>query len=150
VKFSAGGTDKHGGRMADASVLITKADVEGFYDGRAGAFSIRVDRTGKREPRSIDLVLMGLGSCTISTVAHYLTRKGLPTDDLAVELSAEYDEKGGHYKDFNIRVRLSEEIPREMHKIVAAIAKTCRIHRTLASAPRMDIEIHGPAAHASA
>lgn len=131
-------------------VVISKADVEGYYDAQAGEFRVRIERAGKREPRSIDLVLMGLGSCTIGTVSHYLTRKGLPTDDLAVELSAVFDEKAGHYKDFSIRLRLSEAIPPEMHKVVASIAKTCKIHRTLEATPHMAIEVTGPAAHATA
>ncbi|MGZ8230888.1 MAG: OsmC family protein, partial [Burkholderiales bacterium] len=107
----------------------------------AGDFRITIDRAGKREPRSIDLVLLGLGTCTISTVAQYLERKGLSTRDLAVELSAEFDEKHGLYKAFCLKLKVDEALPAEMHKTLAAVAKTCRIHKTLDSRPQIAVEV---------
>ena len=124
-----------------ADVTIRKSDVDGLYAGAAGDFRITIDRAGKREPRSIDLVLLGLGTCTISTVAQYLERKGLSTRDLAVELSAEFDEKHGLYKDFSLKLKVDEALPAEMHKTLAAVAKTCRIHKTLDSRPHIAVEV---------
>ncbi len=124
-----------------ARVVIKKSDVDGYYDGSAGEFSIRIERTGHNVPRSIDLVLLGLGTCTISTVSHYMARKGLPVDNLAVELAAEYDEKEGHYKDFVISLRVDDSIPEATRKIISSIAKTCRIHKTLDAKPAIAIEV---------
>ena len=124
-----------------ADVTIRKSDVEGFYAGEAGDFRITIDRAGKREPRSIDLVLLGLGTCTISTVAHFLERKGLSTRDLAVELSAQFDEREGLYKDFSLKLKIDAAIPPGMHKTLAAVAKTCRIHKTLDSRPQIAVEV---------
>ena len=124
-----------------ADVTITKHGAEPLYSGEAGDFRITIDRGGKREPRSIDLVLLGLGTCTISTVAHYLERKGLSTHALAVELSADFDEKQGCYKDFRLKLRVDETLPPELHKTLAAVARTCRIHKTLASTPQMSVEV---------
>jgi uncharacterized OsmC-like protein len=129
-------------------VVVKKSDVEGFYTGTAGEFSIQIERTQNRSPRSIDLVLLGLGSCTIATIAHYLRRKGLPADAVDVELSAEFDEQSGAYRDFTVMLHFSEGISADTRKVVAAIAKTCRIHRTLESAPRISVEIAEPAAAA--
>ena len=126
-----------------ADVTITKHGAEASYSGEAGDFRITIDRAGKREPRSIDLVLLGLGSCTISTVAHYLERKGLSTHALAVELSADFDEKQGCYVDFRLKLKIDDALPAEMHKTLAAVAKTCRIHKTLAATPQMSIEVTG-------
>ena len=131
-----------------AKVVIRKSDVDGYYTGTAGEFTINIQRAGNNVPRSIDLVLLGLGTCTISTVSHYMTRKGLPVDNLAVELSAEYDEKEGHYRDFAISLQVDESIPETMRKIIGSIAKTCRIHKTLDARPHVAIEIT-PAAGAS-
>jgi uncharacterized OsmC-like protein len=124
-----------------AKVVIKKGDVDGFYAGTAGEFKINIQRTGNNVPRSIDLVLLGLGTCTISTVSHYMVRKGLPVENLAVELSAEYDEKEGHYKDFSIELQVDESIPAPMRKIISSIAKTCRIHKTLDARPQVSIEV---------
>jgi uncharacterized OsmC-like protein len=124
-----------------AKVAIRKSDVPGFYTGTAGEFSISIDRTGNNVPRSIDLVLMGLGTCTISTVSHYMERKGITTDNLAVELSAEYDEKLGHYKDFAVTLKVDDSIPAPTRKVIAGIARGCKVHRTLEAHPQVTIDV---------
>jgi putative redox protein len=124
-----------------AKVTIRKSDVEGFYTGEAGEFKISIERTGNKVPRSIDLVLLGLGTCTISTVASFMERKEWPTDDLAVELSAEFDEKAGHYKDFSVKLHVGERISPEMRKVLLNVAKSCRVHNTKDARPHVEVEI---------
>lgn len=124
-----------------AKVRVAKGDVEGFYTGTAGEFRITIERTGNKVPRSIDLVLLGLGTCTISTVATFMERKGWPTDALAVELAAEYDDKAGHYKDFSVVLHAGEAVTAEMRKVLLAVAKSCRIHKTLDARPHVAVEV---------
>jgi uncharacterized OsmC-like protein len=124
-----------------AKVIIKQNGIDGSYSGAAGEFQINIDRTGDRASRSIDLVLLGLGACTISTVAHYLGRKGLPQDNLGVELSADLDEEGNFYKNLAITLRVDDRIPQEVRKVIVAIAKNCRIHRTLERSPHVAIEL---------
>ncbi|MPZ46100.1 MAG: hypothetical protein GEV05_22490 [Betaproteobacteria bacterium] len=129
-----------------AKVVVRKSEAEGFYTGTAGDFKIEIERGEIRSPRSIDLVLLGLGSCTIATIAHYLRRKGLPADAVDVELAAHFDEKTGAYGDFSVRLHVVDSIPPETRKVIAGIAKTCRIHRTLESALRISTELAEPSA----
>lgn len=124
-----------------ARVIVAKSDVEGYYDGTAGAFSIRIERTGNKVPRSIDLVLLGLGTCTISTVATFMERKQWPTDALSVELSAEFDDKAGHYRDFSVVLHTGEGVTPDMRKVLLAVAKSCRIHKTLDARPHVAVEV---------
>ena len=124
-----------------AKVVLKKSDREGFYVGTAGDFKLDIERTENRSPKSIDLVLMGLGTCIIATLAHYLRRKGLPPDCVSVELSAEFDEKANMYKDFNVVLHVADEIPPETRKVIAGIARNCRVHRTLESAPHISIKL---------
>lgn len=124
-----------------AKVTIRRGDVEGFYTGAAGEFRISIERTGNKIPRSIDLVLLGLGTCTISTVASFMERKQWPTDALAVELSAEFDEKAGHYKDFSVALHVGEAVLPDMRKVLLNVAKTCRIHKTLDARPQVQMNV---------
>ena len=128
-----------------AKVVVRKSDVEGFYVGTAGEFKVDIERTENRSPKSIDLVLLGLGSCTISTIAHYLRRKGLPPDCVDVEVAAEFDEHTGAYRDFVVKLHISDAIPSDTRKTIAGIAKTCRIHRTLTGAQDIAVELGEPA-----
>lgn len=127
-----------------AKVIIKKSDIEGFYSGAAGEFRIDIDRTGNHAPRSIDLMLLGLGACTISTVAHYMRRKGLTQDNLAVELSADLDEEGNLYKNLTVILRIDDQIPQEIRKVIVNVAKNCRIHRTLENRPHVAVELAEP------
>lgn len=124
-----------------AKVTVRKSDVEGFYVGTAGDFRVNIDKTEKKSLRSIDFVLLGLGACTIGTVGHYLQRKGLPSDCVDVELSADFDQQANVYKDFIVTLHIANEISAEIRKTIANIAKTCRVHRTLASGPQISVVI---------
>jgi uncharacterized OsmC-like protein len=124
-----------------AKVTVTKGDAEGFYTGTAGEFKISIERTGNKVPRSIDLVLLGLGTCTISTVATFMERKEWPSGELAVELSAEFDDKAGCYKDISVVLHTGERVTPEMRKVLLAVAKSCRIHKTLDARPQMSVDV---------
>lgn len=129
-----------------AKVLVRKSDLDDLYVASADDFQIKIERGENHAPRSVDLLLFGLGACTISTVAHYMSRKGLPLDSLAVELSADLDEKENVYRDMTIKLQVDDRIPPEARTIILSIAKNCRIHRTLERSPRISLELAEPVA----
>jgi len=111
------------------------------FVGDADGYQVIVDRGEVGKPRSIELFLLGLGTCTISTVDHFLRRKGLPTDDLVVEVTSELDNVTNTYGNIRLNLQISADIPEDMRRVVQGVAKTCRIHKTIASAPEIQIEI---------
>lgn len=129
-----------------AKVLVRKSDLDDLYVASADDFQIMIERGEKRAPRSVDLLLFGLGACTISTVAHYMSRKSLPLDNLAVELSADLDEKDNFYSGLTVKLQVDDRIPPETRTIILSIAKNCRIHRTLERSPHISLELAVPAA----
>lgn len=131
-----------GGDMA--TVLVRKSDLDDIYVASADEFQIKIERGEIRAPRSVDLLLFGLGACTISTVAHYMGRKGLPLDNLTVELSADLDEKQNFYDGLSVKLQVDERIPPETREIILGIAKNCRIHRTLERSPHISLVLAEP------
>lgn len=129
-----------------AKVLVRKSDLDDVFLASADAFQVRIERGENHAPRSVDLLLFGLGACTISTIANYMGRKGLPLDNLTVELSADLDEKQNVYSDMKIKLQLDEQIPPETRQIILGIAKNCRIHRTLERSPHISLELAQPTA----
>lgn len=111
-----------------AKVLVRKSDLDDVFLASAEEFHVRIERGEKHAPRSVDLLLFGLGACTISTIAHYMGRKELPLDNLAVELSADLDDKQNFYSDMAIKLQVDQRIPPETRKVILSIAKNCRIH----------------------
>lgn len=127
-----------------AKVLVRKSDLDDLYVGSADGFEVKIARGETHAPRSVDLLLFGLGACTISTVAHYMGRKGLPMDNLTVELSADLDEKQNFYDGLTVKLQLDASIPQETREIILGIAKNCRIHRTIERAPHISLELVEP------
>ena len=125
-----------------ATVTLRGGDEPRQFIGDADGYQVVVDRGDIGKPRSIELFLMGLGTCTISTVDHFLRRKELPTEDLAVEVSSELDEVTNTYGDIRITLHLSDKIDEDTQRVVRSVAKSCRIHKTIKSAPEIEIEIN--------
>ncbi len=92
-------------------------------------------------PRSIDLLLLALGGCTVVTVGHYMQRKELPTDNLRLTLSSELDAATNRYADISITVFVDSGISKAQIQAINSVAKACRIHKTLEHPPDIRIDI---------
>ena len=128
-----------------ASVAVTLSEKKGFLDGRAGDFEVAIDRGEVSAPRSIELVMLGLGACTVATVQHYMNRKGMPVAGLGVEVSAELNKATNSYGDFRISLSLGDNFTESERQVLLGIARTCRIHKTLTSDLDIDIALAGSA-----
>ena len=124
-----------------AKVTVRGGSEPRQFVGDADGYVVIIDRGEVGKPRSIDLFLMSLGTCTISTVDHFLRRKDLPTDGLAVEVSSELDKVSNTYGDIRLKLHLSDAIAEDMRRIVHGVAKSCRIHKTIAANPQIEIDI---------
>lgn len=129
-----------------ATVTVTRSQREGFLDGRAGDFEVAIDRGEVSSPRSIELVMLGLGACIVATVQHYMNRKGMPVTGLGVDVSSELDTAANCYGDFKISLSVGDGFTEAERQILLGIAKSCRIHKTLTSDLDIKIALSEPAA----
>ena len=135
--------------MADKStttVTLESNATGSQFIATAGEFSLVLDRGENTGPRSIELLLLALGSCTIGTLSTYMSRKGLPTDALRVELSGKLDPAANRYGSIEMILHLDPGIPAEQRSVLLAVARSCRIHKTLEHRPEMRIELAGESA----
>ena len=128
-----------------STVTVIRSQKEDFFECRAGDFEVSIDRNEGGSPRSIDLVMLGLGACTVATVQHYLKRKGMSVDGLGVQVSSELDKATNAYGDFKITLTVDDRFTEAERNVILAVANTCRIHKTLKSAPRIDVLLTSPA-----
>ncbi len=126
-----------------ANVLVQRGEVENQYTATAGSFQMAYTAGQDNRPNSIDFLLFSLGSCIVGTVSHYMKRKELPTEGLAIRLACELDEKANRYGDISATLDLGDGIPTKQVTIISNIAKTCRIHRTLEHKPSVKLEVNG-------
>jgi uncharacterized OsmC-like protein len=124
-----------------ATITFRAADEPQKFVGSADGYEVVVDRGEIGKPRSVELFLLGLGSCTISTINHYLKRKDLPTEGLSVEVSSDLIESENRYGDIRIKVSLHDSIPENVCKVVQGVARSCRVHRTIMAQPEIEITV---------
>ena len=129
--------------MAEATFFIAQEPTK--FHGCTRGLEVVIDPDRDTATRSIDFLLMALGSCTIATITNYLRRKNLPIENMRVVLSSEVDTASNRYSDINVDIMLDDEIAEEQAKIIASIAKTCRIHKTLEDAVNVKIEVNNNA-----
>ena len=109
--------------------------------GSTSSLDISVGPGKESGPRSIDLLLLALGGCSISTVGQYMRRKGLPAENLRLVLSSEVDEATNSYKEISVKVFVDDNVPEDQKQIISTVAKACRIHKTLVSPPDIRIDV---------
>jgi uncharacterized OsmC-like protein len=124
-----------------ATVRYQAGSAASTFRGTADGFEVVVDRGENGKPRSVDLLLLGHGSCTMSTLDHYVRRKGLPIEQVGVEVSADLNEKLNLYENLRVVLALGDAFSPTDRAAVVQVARTCRIHKTFASSPRIDVSI---------
>ena len=87
-----------------------------------------------------ELLLASLGSCAAYYAAEYLNTRGLSTEGLRVQVSAEKATQPARLGAFHIEVTVPELEERHEAGIHRAV-KACLIHNTLMQAPHIDIAI---------
>ena len=122
-------------------VVIRNGDAPSQILGSIGQIEFKIDRTEQDGPRSIEFLLLGLGACLHATVGHYLTRKNLPLDGLAVELVNGPVSNGNFYERILVRLKVSDQITEPQLATIRGVARACRIHKTLENGPEIQIDV---------
>ncbi len=124
-----------------AEAIFTYGSDNTCFRGSTDGLDLSLEPGGEEGPRSIDLLLLALGSCTMATVGHYMRRKSLPMDGLQLVLSSELNESTNRYTDISVKVFVENGIPEKQKQTINSVAKACRIHKTLKSSPNIHIDV---------
>lgn len=123
------------------SVRATGQGVACKASNRGWTFTFDPDQ--ESSPRAIEYLLFSLGACTAATVGRFMHRHGLPTDDLEVVVSADFDESSRGYKDIRVGLRPGRHLSESDQRAILAVARDCRIHNTLEHLAGVQVEIPG-------
>lgn len=123
-----------------AEVTVRGRTTDRSMDVSIGGSTFSFDR-GSQNIRSVDFLLTALGSCTLATISAYLTRKGLETSDIRIELSAAKADGADHYNRICLAIDCGSGIDEKTRKILREVSKTCTIHKTLHADPDIEVRI---------
>jgi putative redox protein len=111
-----------------------------------GAHTVTMDepvRAGGTDsgPSPTHLLAGSLAGCIAITLEMYAERKGWGVGDLVVEVETDYD--GPSPRSFAATVHLPGGLDEEQRQRLLAIARKCPVHRVLAAATRVSVELAG-------
>ncbi len=103
-----------------------------------------VDNGGANEGMTPpEFLLASLATCAGYYAAEYLNTRGLPTRDLHVRVTAQKATQPARLDSFGIDVTTPALDERHRAGLLRAV-KTCLVHNTLLTPPKIDIKIHTP------
>ena len=95
-------------------------------------------------PTPLELLGASLGSCIAYYVHQFFHTRGLPADDLTVEVSQTKARNPTRIDSFSVRVTLPADIPEKYMPLLHRILETCPAHNTLIGGTKVAVEFVAP------
>ena len=113
-------------------------------DAEIGVHRIRSDQPkdegGENSaPSPFDYCLAALGTCAGFYVLAYLQARDLPTDNVSLIQSHEWDEKTHRLTRVSMKIIVPPEIPEKHHKLLVRSAGKCSVKKLIENGPEFVI-----------
>jgi len=122
-------------------------------DAQVGKFIVRTDQPRESggddtAPDPFTLFLTSLATCAGFYVAAYCNARQIPTEGIRLVERTESDPRTKLLTRVTIDIQLPASFPSEHRDAIVRAAATCKVKKTLASPP--DIDVHASASHIAA
>lgn len=95
-------------------------------------------------PAPIELLAASLGSCVAYYVYNFFHARGLPADDLRVELTQRGARNPSRVESFAVRITLPTDLPAKYVPLLERVVESCPAHNTLQMGAKIDVEFLTP------
>jgi ribosomal protein S12 methylthiotransferase accessory factor len=126
--------------------------VDALYDG----FTIRTDQPPKgggegSAPQPFDLFLASIATCAGIYVKGYCDTRGIPTENLGLEMQIERDHEQHRIGKLILEIKLPEGFPEKHREAVIRAADLCAVKKHILNPPAFEIRAsaHQPASATS-
>ena len=86
-------------------------------------------------PSPFELFLASIGTCAGIYVKGFCDQRGIPTDNIKILQSVEYDRATGLPTDIKIDIQLPTDFPEIYKEAVIKVADLCKVKKTIANPP---------------
>jgi putative redox protein len=95
-------------------------------------------------PTPLELLGASLGSCIAYYVYHFFHSRGLPADDVVVEVTQNQVRNPNRIESFGVKLTLPANLPDKYLPLLQRVLDTCPVHNTLKTGARIDVEFVSP------
>ena len=86
-------------------------------------------------PSPFELFLASIGTCTGIYVKSFCDNRKIPTDNIKIIQTSEYDEETGLPVNIKLDIKLPANFPEKYKEAVISVAELCKVKHTIAAHP---------------
>jgi putative redox protein len=90
-------------------------------------------------PSPFELFLASIGTCAGIYVKSFCDNRKIPTDNIKIIQSAEYDKETGLPVNIKLDIKLPTDFPEKYISSVISAAQLCKVKKTIANPPVFEI-----------
>ena len=90
-------------------------------------------------PSPFELFLASIGTCTGIYVKSFCDNRKIPTDNIKIIQTSEYDKETGLPVNIKLDIKLPAEFPEKYKDAVISVAELCKVKKTIAAQPVFEI-----------
>lgn len=90
-------------------------------------------------PAPFDLFLASIGTCAGIYVKSFCMQRGIPTDDIRIIQSMDFDNAKGLISKIHLDIELPESFPEKYKDAVIKVANLCAVKKHLLNPPEIEV-----------
>jgi putative redox protein len=90
-------------------------------------------------PSPFELFLASIGTCAGIYVKSFCDNRKIPTENIRIIQTAEYDEETGLPVNIKLDIQLPADFPERYKEAVISVAELCKVKKTIAAQPVFEV-----------
>ena len=90
-------------------------------------------------PAPFELFLASIGTCAGIYVKSFCDNRKIPTDNIKIIQTFEFDEKIGLPVKFKLDIKLPADFPEKYREAVISVAELCKVKKSIAAQPVFEV-----------
>jgi len=90
-------------------------------------------------PSPFELFLASIGTCAGIYVKSFCDNRKIPTENIKIIQTAEFDEETGLPTNITLDIKLPADFPEKYKEAVISVAELCKVKKTVANPPVFEV-----------
>jgi ribosomal protein S12 methylthiotransferase accessory factor len=112
-------------------------------NAQVGGFTVKTDQPVESggngaAPTPFDLFLASMATCAGIYVKSFCENRGLPTENIRITQSTEYDETTQMVSKLNLEIKVPDSFPENYRDALIAVAGKCKVKKHIMNPPQFN------------